>query len=610
MASQDITKVLVKDPILLSKDNINYAVMKGGQNITHTSFNATSESNSSILFNISVPTEQIIVSRKIYIQSTIKYTITRAGGPYTIANFNFDYGRTDALAPFPLHQLMNTQSLQINANTITMNVKDVLPALIKQVSMREFTKYNSTCPVMSDNFLNYEDADGSINNPLGSYNNGSIEGNDMQGRGAFALDKLTVLNVTGGGATEVDWYTPLATFNTMFVYVTVQEPLLISPCCFGNPSAYGGIYGIQNITHQINIDSTASRSWRSAMKVDGGGNQINFTYGVSFSNSKLNFLFLTPHPSDLYSARCVSPYMELSRYISTPRVQFNVIPTPDAAGNLTIDKKIITTSTITLNQIPDTLCVFLRKPIGEQNQYDSDFFFGIEACSISFNNNGGLLTNASQYDLWRMSRESGSTQSWGEFRGLVNSKTPKTGQALAPTSGSMLLLQFGRHIQLIDEFLAPGSLGTYSIQVTLTCYYQQTTLAVISPALVPVNRPAARLVPITPEVVMITQNSGIFVTSRGGSSVFTGLLSKTDVLDAASQEPYTHEDVLRMTGGSFLDTIKSAIGNIVPKLPTIAKHVLGAIDNPYTKAASSVLDTLGAGKSGGKKKSLQDRLVY
>jgi hypothetical protein len=53
--SSDFSKVLVKDDRLMVSDKLNYAVYKGGQNMTVNTFNAISKSNSQLVFNIQVP---------------------------------------------------------------------------------------------------------------------------------------------------------------------------------------------------------------------------------------------------------------------------------------------------------------------------------------------------------------------------------------------------------------------------------------------------------------------------------------------------------------------------------------------------------------------------
>jgi len=93
-------------------------------------------------------------------------------------------------------------------------------------------------------------------------------------------------------------------------------------------------------------------------------------------------------------------------------------------------------------------------------------------------------------------------------------------------------------------------------------------------------------------------NSGIFVTERGTSSIYTALLTKADVLDASEQEHYSHGTVKRMVGGSFLNNLKSAMSWISSKLPMV-RSALAKIDHPYARVGHDVLKAVGYGKSGG-----------
>ena len=62
------------------------------------------------------------------------------------------------------------------------------------------------------------------------------------------------------------------------------------------------------------------------------------------------------------------------------------------------------------------------------------------------------------------------------------------------------------------------------------------------------------------ELVIIPMNTGVFVNEKGTSSTFIALLTKEDVIQASSQEPYTNHEVKRMVGGSFLSGLKSSLG--------------------------------------------------
>ena len=100
-------------------------------------------------------------------------------------------------------------------------------------------------------------------------------------------------------------------------------------------------------------------------------------------------------------------------------------------------------------------------------------------------------------------------------------------------------------------------------------------------------------------------NCGVFVNEKGTSSTFTALLTKQDVLDANNQEAYSHGEIHRMVGGSFLDNLRGSLGWIHSKLPMV-KHVLNHIPHAYAQTGAKVLDALGYAKPQGK---LADRCM-
>jgi len=573
--SQDFKKQFVLDDRLACTNEINYAVSQGGQNITTADFNAVSQGTSSHTYSIQVPSEQTIIDRRVMWTSTVVLKLVGTPG---INEFLVDVGRSDALAPFPLHQLCSTISATINNNTVSTNIRDVLSAIVRMNDKRDLQRYNGLTPVMFDTYKSYADGVNANNNPLGSYSN--IADNDLIPRGAHpiliggallasGLPDTTVLQTVGDGAT----------LKTVYIAFTVSEPLLLSPFIFCNPQSNNqGFYGIQNMNIQMNI-SDAIRVWRTARNFLTVGANAGVSV-QSFQGSKLTFQFLTPHSNLLLPSRNVVPYYELPRYLSSPGVAF--------AANET---KSIQSNTIALNQIPDKLFIIVRKPMSAQLNQDTDSFFKINTVSINFNNSSGILSSSNIQDLYRFSVESGSNQSWYEFSGQALRSNAITGNgASVNTTGSLLVLEFGRHIQLTESFYAPGSLGNFSLQVNVNC----------------TNNSGGA---ITPEICLITMNSGCFISERGTSQTYTALLSKADVLEAGKMEPYKRSDVRRLVGGGWFDDLKSAWNKYISPHLTASNLKKGlqhvGKDNEYAQKGADVLGALGYGKSGG----LQNRLM-
>lgn len=527
--------------------------------------------------------EQTIIDRRILWQSTVRLKFQFPAGANAVAanQYPIQYGSTDALAPFPLHQLTTVQSATINNNTVSMNTRDLLPSLMRFNDKRSLMRYNGLCPNMYDTYANYSDGVGAINNSLGGYSN--VGDNDLLPRGAFSL------NSAYGGTPTAPLAVPKGDGNsalTMYVEFTSSEPLLISPFIWANPQTNNmGFYGIQNMNMVFNIGD-CSRVWRSAnpwmafatVTVD------------AFSNSRLILNQLTPHPSDLMPSRNVVPYYTIPRYITqfsntvSPAYSLGTnnvyVINPSASGTT------ISSTNIQLNQIPDKVIIFVRKTLGNQTPCDSDSFLAIRGVSIQFNNQSGILSTATPQDLYRYSVESGSNQSWEEFYGVANKANgdPSQGSLPVATTGSMLALEFGKHIQIADDYYAAGSLGNFQFQFNLQVLNQFN------------NNNASW------ELVLVTVNSGLFVCERGTSSSYTGILTRQDVLDVSSEEAQSSASVKRMIGGGFLDTLKSVAGKVLPmakKLAPLAKMGLSMVPHPAAQMAAQGIGALGYGRSGG-----------
>jgi len=592
--SSDFVKILVKDDRLNVTDAVSYAVHKGGQNMTSAQFNAISQSASSVTFNIQVPSEQTLIDRRVMWRSTVLLKLTVDGNAQNAGQLPINYGVTDALAPFPLHQLASVMTATINNNSVSINIRDVLPAILRFSDRRELQRYNGMTPVMPDHTAQYSDAVGALLNSLGNWANAAD--NDLYARGAFVLDGISAVAAPSNLPSLPNPLvapSPLVAGQSQDIYIqfTVTEPLLLSPFIFCNPKSNNqAFYGVQNMNFVFNIGD-ATRVWRSALFSPGalpppqapqnplGQTFISNASVVAFTNSQLIFNFLTPHPSDLLPARNCVPYYELPRFITS---NLSGIPawTPSPTS-LAPSRYQIKTSSLQLNQIPDKLILQVRNPLSSTKWGQPDAFLGIEGVSINFNNQSGILASATQQDLYRYSVENGSNQSWQEFSGVASVQDPATGCGKKiPMSGSLLILEFGKDIQLTEDYYSAGSLGNFNLQVNMTVFNQ-----------FPYE--------IAPEIVLITMNSGLFCNERGTSSTYTGILTKQDVLEASAQQAVFQSSVKRMVGGGFLDSLKSVAGAVLPHILKLGKDQLGKMEHPVAKGLSGALGAFGYGQSVG-----------
>ena len=567
MSSSDFKKHSVIDSRLDIKSDVDFSVFKGGANITAQTYNAISTSTSNIVFNVQMPSVDTVFSKEVLIRTDMIFKLTGAVDGF------FQYGATDALKPFPFHQLILNSNLTLNNTSVSVNTRDVLPLILKSMDKADLQRWNSMTPCMQDTYYNYVDGAkyGNNNNVLAGYNNTDNDGR-IDPRGAWVVDIAKNADMSGG--------VPASTDKEVYVRVIVCEPLLISPLSWCAEQE-GGISGVQTFGLNLGLNTDATNAWSSALDFATTKTSA-LLYKVNVA--QLLFTFLTPSATMVIPKRCVSTYLDLPRYI-TPQTQ-SIAP----KASVSID-----TSTISLNVIPDALIVYVRNPFGNRNVNSSQANLCIKSITISFNNQAGICANMTSEQLWKASLENGMNQSWQCWNGAYHINPNYTydpagkgtyGQYTpagvnVPSVGCFLYLKFGKDINLNESYLAPSSLGQYQFQCKVGVYNQSADN-------------------ITPEIVCVFPTSGLFINESGQSNVYSGLLSKADVIETGTQEAYTAGDINRMMGSGWWESLKNHAKKLPPYLKWGRENVLDKLadDHKYkshAEKASQILKTLGMG---------------
>jgi hypothetical protein len=234
--------------------------------------------------------------------------------------FTVNYGVTDSLGPLPLHQLVSTMTATINNNSVSMNVQDVLPAMLRMRDAEELELYDCTTPTTLDYLANYRDGVDTMQYQILASNQGSVSRPIVCGvgvpteagvigsvtayagraaqkfisypsnvlsydlsrqasskfkkpRGCFVINRI--YNAAGN--------TPVLADSIVYIDVKITEPLLLSPFIFGSPENKAGFYGITNMNFQMNLAANANRAWRS----------VKFNIAVATSLPPTPFTWLT-----------------------------------------------------------------------------------------------------------------------------------------------------------------------------------------------------------------------------------------------------------------------------------------------------------------------------
>ena len=631
--SADIEKLAVLDSRIV-QSRPKFAVEKGALSLTNAPFNAIAATASQHTYNVYVPSENVFVDRKVLWSSTCfqSMTATLASIP-AVGDSLVVPGRDFALAMLPLNSLCSTISATINDTTSVINSQDVMYPVLRLADKKK-NRLVRTAPTMMDKWANYNDAYGCLGNPLQAYD-GTVEYDNVNNGALASLVFTTDTGVPLGtaspafaGATYacvngIPTYAPAVNaglVHTIYFRWRSAEPIVLSPFVFADEYEWDtGLFGINNIQLIMNLQASPSRVIRQSQRA--GRTLTNIAYnnlvagGNVFQQSVLNCQFLTPSLDVPLPPKSVVPYMEFPRYITQYQ---NGEIAPGATGQ-------IISQTITLPCIPDLLIVFCRPSTYGLN--DADWYFPLASrndgisnpLSVNFDNFSGLLSSMTTEQLYNMSVENGLDMDWNNFIGQAHSSAGSypalpgaSTSAIAPQNysarqqgqvvplvGSVLVLKPSQDITL-QSGQAPSLVGNFTLQFNLTVKNTSD-----------INQ--------TPQLYVITANSGFFESIRGSSRIIKGVLSEQDIISAPLAPMGVRSELDRMVGGfSF-----SALGNILSKAKDIyssTKPLVSAVkgllpDSGFLGSVKSGLNTVGYGTGGasggasGGKKSLASRLM-
>ena len=440
--------------------------------------------------------------------------------------------------------------------------------------IQQRAKSLSMSPSYLDQSQNYEDLIPSNLNPLASVSGGNS--NELP-RGAFTYYNINnpVIATAGAATASVD--------------VVITEPMMLSPWLYGEQCG-PGLLGLKTITVIYNLVSNlGSAIWSSANSPNRTLSSINVTLNAV---PTLYCKFITPKlvvpipPNNVYN------YFNIERF----SLDFSSL-----AANTSTS---YSSNNIQLSSIPERIYVYARQSNNTQTFGTTDTFLGITGVSVLFENRSGLLSSASQQQLYMMSVNNGLQDSWMQFSGVYPGLNT-TGLNTCGAVGSVLC------------FNPAVDFGLSSIQANnvLTNIQFQIKVNVVN-----LNQTKA----ITPSLYVVIVSGGSFNILSGTAVSQIGTLSPNDVLHAQEDKSLTTDDLKNVYGGSFYTNLRKSLGQVGKfiynnKLISRGLSSVAPIAGPYSpylNVASQVANALGAGEGGaivgGKKmskKQLHDRLI-
>jgi len=529
-----IKPVKVLDPRVnvVGDEEQNNIVLFGGSRVNEQIFTADSSQITpsapvNALFTINPPSTLTIVDRNIRIRAFVEITTDQ---PHQLKI-------NDALRQYPLNSIIDVSSCQINGENVSENSGDKLHALHCYGStLEDMSRVVSTTPTYPDQYQDYNDyiTEGTSKNCLGAFGENGVP---VGARGGFIVD---VINAN--------------TFRAVLV-----ESLQLSPFSNGINMYEEGMVNV----NQINVNLRFKSELTKILSHSSAGNAITTVNCTFYERPQCLVRFITPNMTQRIPEVQHLPYHSDQDYIKDVGTLG-----AGASGSRTTD-------VIKLGQIPESVYIFIRHSRATSDFKVADSFLSIDSINVLFNNESGLLSTATQADLYEISARNGcnlSYPAWSNYR------------------GSVLKLRFGIDIGLPD-YLSAGCQTQASIQITVN-YTNKSKNS------------------FTGELYTVFRNIGTFSVFENGARASLGALTPDIVRMALDAPEMSYHDYTKISGGSFWSSLKNIankVAHVVQKAVPYASKIAGVVApealpviEGIGKGASAVAGLTGGRMSGGR----------
>jgi|SRR5581483_4609938 len=573
----DLEVVRVQEPRVQLNNRRKWCALTGGQTVTQYQVPATSFSTSQISWTIVPPSKSSILDRKILMAWNVHLELTGTTSylqpPDVPLATNLLFDGNWSFRAHPIQRMISSLAVAINGNTVSMEPYIVIDAMERVHDPIQFELgYNSVGPNFTDKYANYSDGAVSNNDPLGAY----YDSAPSDPRGAY---NVTVSDNSPTGA-KID--------ATIYEYIMLP-PLISGSDADGNIREHGGLTHLDTFT----ISATLINQQARILSISDPTFTLGF--GTTLTNAVLSFntspmilaTWITPRLTEPIPPSITYPYFQINRYTQS-------------AGNLSrlgggSDTGTFSSQVISLNSIPLKMYIYCKRSQGFTLGTPStasgltDTFCAINSVSLSFNNISGLLSGASQMQLYQMSVDNGLNMSWNQFSGITQRVAAINDEDSTRygTVGSVLVIDPSRDLGLKDGE-SPGSLGQYLLQVTsmnVTNIDRVTDVSVVH-------------VPF--EITIVCVFDGLLSVSNNSGTTIIGNASRADVLNAPVSDMDYNEITSVYGGGSFfskLGDVAKGVNDFLRGSQVISKG-LQAVDHPVAKTIGRVAHSLGYGDAG------------
>lgn len=533
-------------------------------NSSYNTVTSTSYSDSRIGWSTMISGKQILGRA---IQYTIPIAVNITGT--TTGTLLCDDGY-DALRSLPDLRIISNLAVTLNGQQVPVG-----------------GQYNEWCPdtqihynevLRERHMLSYPDMSsaystmvGGMGNPLAGIENTEND-EELQKRGAFMPKSVTLRDATHCNA------------------IYELRGWVLVPGLFGPDQASNtGLLGITSLTVEMVLDLSSINVVSHALANSAGTASPTTISSVACTLSGAGAPTLTYKLIPIGGDTPVPPMLKYKFLRAQPYLTQN--GTAVGAGN----SSTITTQSMILDHVPKYCFLYIRENKNNKLISSTDTFATINNVSVNFNGLTGQLASASQTDLLQMAQDCGSRQSLVQFTGRARGPA----WAARGTQGSLLCLEFGRHIPLNDPSIQVGTAGNYNLQFTINFTNNSETSMTL---------PTLYCVPFLKQYMDIKDNTvffGLDDNSTGGI-VLGGAYSLGQAING--KIPLQKAEYNSSYGGSWWgnawNAIKSfakntkVLSEVAKTIPTVGAPISKAIAS-YGYGVEGGTTTIAPPKSGG-----------
>lgn len=529
------------------KDKKILQILDSGEEVSYKIHNATAITQNSINIKMDPPGKNFVTSPEMLQYLEVELSLTATNTDVVNRSIFEEFGKSgQETAPrsYPLARATQNVEIVVNSTSFSTTLNQYVEGILRYgyCDDDQESKFSLT-PTMLDNTYSYAL---SYNAASRDVMNGDLFQSGKQiSRGAFAQFTLVSNPVIAPAAT-----------GTAVCLLKISEPLMLSPFYYQKV----GLVNVSTMSYTLTIgDFSRMLCRRSTLTPAGNGNPLAITaFSGAVKNFNIQCKYYTPKLLDSIPKNVVYDYNE---FFNTGSNASQAIVNAGASTSLTMNS-------VNLNAVPSRIYIYVA-----ENTADQSFSAGglskpdvsnalITSITISWMGRDGLLSSATDVQLYDLSVKNGLKLSWNEWSKYV---------------GSYLCLD------------VPADLGLKSTQAVGLLSNPQLGMTVNFKNI------SNRNMYFTLYVKVVYD--GIITNMNGAFTKQTGIISQMDSLKSISEVAIVKKD------DDKINPVGGVIGGFNPLaiLPFIKGAVKGLtqfadVANPIAKKGLEFADSIGLGE--------------